>query len=367
MLKLDETIRTREQRVGDYLDRLIKGDLVPGVQYMVVNRSRVIYEYYGGMQDIREKKPVTQQTTFMLNSITKVFTAGAILQLVERDAVHLEARLGTYFPDHPYGQDVSIRHLLNQTSGIPNPMPIKWFHLDEEDPLFDEDRALAEVMRGSRLKFPPGNKYIYSNISYWLLAKVVEQASGLSFPEYVRRNIFKPLSIRAAEMDFVIPDLRNQAREYRRKEFSMMNMLISFLESNRFRDATLGNWKSYKLVHHDGYGYGGLYGRAPALRKFLQEMLKELPVIFKKETRDAYFAPQKNNGGQLTGTTLGWHTGQVRGNEYFGKPGGGMGSHGCIRVYPGKNMATIYLANKMEVRERVINGFIDYLDTEFLE
>lgn len=367
MLKLNETMQTREERAHDFLDRLIKANAIPGIQYMVLNRVKVLFEYCGGYQDIKQALPVTPATTFMINAITKPFTAAAVLQLVEKGDIQMEARLSAYFSNHPYGPHVTIRHLLNQTSGIPHSSPVNWFHLAEEDPHFDEDKALTGVLKQSRLKHHPGSRYYDSAIAYWLLAKVVENISGRSFPDYTRRNIFKPLSIFPAEMDFIIPDVNLQAKEYRKTGFSLTNLPLSLKEDRSFKGEIENGWQSFKLVHHNGYGYGGLYARASGLRKFLQEMMKDLPVIFSPETRKNYFSPQKNNAGHWVGTTLGWDIGHLRGLDYFGKTSRGIGSHGNIRLYPDKGVATILLANSREAKEQAIHRFSNYLDMEFLQ
>jgi CubicO group peptidase (beta-lactamase class C family) len=151
---------------------------------------------------------MTLNTTLMAYSMTKSFTAVAILQLVEQGKLGLDDEIDRYLPDNPYGgHHITVRQLLDHTSGLPNPIPLRWVHLAEEDESFDEDAALAQVLRDNpKLAFEPGQKFAYSNIGYWLLGKIVEQVTGQSYPDYVRANVLMPLGLSAQEMDFVIPD-----------------------------------------------------------------------------------------------------------------------------------------------------------------
>jgi CubicO group peptidase (beta-lactamase class C family) len=121
-------MNTSENQDRTYLDGLIQKNQIPGIQYVVVDEQSIRFEYIGGRRDIGANLPVTEKTTFMASSSTKALTAAAILQLVERGRIGLDKSLSAYYPDHPYGDQVTIRHLLNQTSGIGNPAPVKWLH-----------------------------------------------------------------------------------------------------------------------------------------------------------------------------------------------------------------------------------------------
>ena len=131
------------------------------------------------------------KTTMMIYSMTKTLTPAAVLQLVETGEISLDSPLSSYLHDTPYGKEVTIRQLLCQTSGIPNPIPLKWVHLAEEHSSYDESAALRSVLTdNAELDFPPGTKYRYSNISYWLLGRVIAEASGMTYEAYMRQNIF---------------------------------------------------------------------------------------------------------------------------------------------------------------------------------
>jgi len=353
-------------RARDYLDRLIHSNRIPGIQYLVVDDQTIQFEYAGGKRDIRANLPVTPQTTFMASSTTKTLTAAAVLQLIERGRLELDKRLSSYYPNHPYGTQVTIRNLLNQTSGIPNPLPLKWLHKMEEHADFDEDMALQKIMREHpRLAFTPGDRYAYSNISYWLLGKVIQAASGQDYCEYLRQNICAPLRINPEEMSCFIHDPAQHARGYQRR-YSLPGVLLPLLMDKTLLEGTEAGWVRLKPVYMNGPAYGGLIGTARGFSLFLRDQLRAEPILFGPDTRKRFFSHQKNNRGRDIETTLGWHRGRVADISYYGKPGGGPGFQSNIRVYPERGIATVWFVNKTGISENAINKFTDALDRYFL-
>jgi D-alanyl-D-alanine carboxypeptidase len=302
----------------------------------------------------------------MASSTTKALTAAAVLQLIERGKIELDKSLNTYYPNHPYGAHVAIHHLLNQTSGIPNPLPLKWLHKIEEHAVFDEDQTLHKVLRKyPMLAFTPGDKYAYSNISYWLLGKVIQAVSGLSYCDYMRQYMFAPLGINQEEVNCLIPDLTQHARGYQKK-YSLLGLLLPFLMDKTLLEATEAGWARLRPAYMNGPAYGGLIGTARGFSRFLQDQLQVQSVLFGSETRKLFFSHQKNNYGKDIETTLGWHRGRASDVQYYGKPGGGPGFQSNIRVYPKKGIATVWFINETGVSEGQINKFTDALDRNFL-
>ena len=168
-----------EADLSGYLDQIAGSD-VPGLQYMVVDADQTLFEYAGGWADIQANRPMTPGTTLMAYSMTKTFTAVAVLQLVEQGRLGLADELDRHVPDTPYtGRGLTIRQLLAHTAGIPNPIPLRWVHLSEADAVFDEAAALAQVLQDNpKLASEPGERFAYTNSGYWLLGS--EASLGLS-------------------------------------------------------------------------------------------------------------------------------------------------------------------------------------------
>ncbi len=158
----------------------------PGLQYIVVTADGPSFEAHEGFANLAAGRPLLTGTTMMAYSMSKTITAAAILQLVERGRLGLDDPIARHLAWQPYGTAITIRHLLSHTSGIPNPIPLRWVHPAEAHASFNEQEALRAVLRRhARLGFAPGTRFAYSNIGYWLCGAIVEAVTGQPFASYV--------------------------------------------------------------------------------------------------------------------------------------------------------------------------------------
>ena len=337
---------------------------VPGLQYLAVTADQILFEYAGGWADIQREKAMTLDTTLMAYSMTKTFTAVAILQLAERGKLGLDEVIDRYLPNSPYhGHGITLRQLLDHTSGVPNPIPLRWVHLVQEDSSFNEAQALAAVLRENPdLRFEPGKKFSYSNIGYWLLGMVVEQVTGQSYPAYVRANILQPLGLAAQEMDFVIPDETRHVQGYLAK-YSLMNLVKGFVIDSKFLGNYEGNWLRLKSHYLNGPAFGGLIGTARGFSRFLQDQLRTESALFGLETKRLLETQQTDGVGRPIPMTLGWHIGETNRVSYFFKEGGGGGFHSEMRIYPTKGIASVVMVNSTEFNS---TKFLNRVDRAFL-
>ena len=146
-----------------------------------------------GMASLEYQVPNSPQTRFRLGSVTKQFTAAAILQLQERGLLDVQAPVSTYLPDYPEGERITLHQLLTHTAGLPNltsfPDYGEWMRL----PITLDE--LVARFKDLPLEFEPGEKYRYSNSGYILLTKVIETVSGQSYAEYLKKNLLHPLGM----------------------------------------------------------------------------------------------------------------------------------------------------------------------------
>jgi CubicO group peptidase (beta-lactamase class C family) len=322
------------------------GKRVPGLQYIAVNSHGVLFEFAGGLADVHNQRAMTFDTTLMAYSMTKTFTAVAVLQLAEQQKLRLDDELDSYLPGNLYGSHgITIRRLLAHISGTPNPIPLRWVHLVEERAFFDEDAALAGVVRENpKLSFAPGRKYAYSNIGYWLLGKIVEQVSGQSFPDYVRVNILQRLGISPEEMDFVITDPARHANGYLAR-YSLMNLVKGFVIDDKYLGKYEGRWLRIENHYLNGPAFGGLVGTARGFSRFLEDQLRTTSVLFGPETKRLLETRQTDSAGRPIPMTLGWHVRELDGTTCFFKEGGGGGFHSEMRLYPAKGIASVLMVN----------------------
>jgi CubicO group peptidase (beta-lactamase class C family) len=346
------------------LDRLVSSGEVPGIQYRVLAPGGVVFAAAVGVRDVASGAPMEEATIQMAYSTTKVITAIAVLQLVERGRLDLDSPLSRYYIEHPYGDQVTIRQLLAHTSGVSDPMPLDWFAVSGES--FDRGEKLRGVLsRNSRLRQPPGQKYGYSNIGYWLLEKAIEAASGQDYAEYVNQHIFGPLGIPPEAARFSTEGAGTLAVGHAVR-LSPITLVLRMMTPARYWSESRGRWsRSVHVVPH-GRAYGGLFAAAAALGMVLQDLLADEPRLLCRDSKALLFARQYTSRGKPAGA-LGWVLGELAGEPYFGKQGGGLGFHANLRIYPARRLATVLLANRTEISAGPIDARSDELDAIFVQ
>jgi D-alanyl-D-alanine carboxypeptidase len=349
--------------LNEFLSEWVTKNKTPGLRYVALDRNGTLCDFCGGASNIAASVAVTPETRFLLSSCTKVVTAVAVLQLVDQGLLKLNEALTTYFPEHPYGDEVQIRHLLSHTSGVPNPFPLRWLHTPGQHGSYSEDAELHAVLaQNSRLKYRPGSQYMYSNVGYWLLGKVIESCSGISYAQYIRENIFARIGAVPQDYSFEPePDMRLSRGYFRR--LSLMGLLLPLMTGKELIGNTVSGWTEFVPAYMNGPSYGGLFSTAAPMAAFLQDLLKDSPTILSTKSRDAMLRRQTTSGSHALTVTLGWNTGKLAGVGYFGKPGGGPGFQSSVRIYPDRKLATIYLMNCISVSEKHINSQADAFDT----
>ncbi|HZQ23377.1 MAG TPA: serine hydrolase domain-containing protein [Terriglobales bacterium] len=178
----------------------LQSDRAPGAAVLVIHDGKVVFERGYGITDLRTLHKIDEHTNFRLASLTKQFTAIALMLLVNDSKVRYEEKLTDIFPDFPeYGKQITMRELLNHTSGL----------LDYEDlmrmpdkntpenaiPQIKDREVLQLLKQQNHTKFESGTKWDYSNSGYVVLAQVVEKVSGQPFGDFLRERIFAPLGM----------------------------------------------------------------------------------------------------------------------------------------------------------------------------
>ncbi len=165
----------------------------PGAAVIVTDDGKVVYHGARGMANLELGVPLAPDMVFRLGSITKQLTAAAVLLLEERGELAVGDPITDYLPDYPvHGHTITIEHLLTHTSGIFSYTSIPHYMVSEvRRDLTTEE--LIDEFKGEAMEFAPGQRWSYSNSGYVLLGAIIEQVSGQSYADFVRRNIFEPL------------------------------------------------------------------------------------------------------------------------------------------------------------------------------
>jgi D-alanyl-D-alanine carboxypeptidase len=344
------------------LQTAISRHRTPGLQYIVVNGSSTLFEAHEGLADIAAGRPMLAGTTMMAYSMSKTITAAAVLQLVEAGRLRLDDPVAQYVDWQPYGSGITIRQLLSHTSGIPNPIPLRWVHLAREHADFDELAALKSVAgRHKRLAFTPSTKYGYSNIGYWLCGAIVEQASGQPFTSYVTQHVLERLGIGPDEMAYTIADPSRHAAGYLEK-YSWINLFKRLLIDRELIGGYAGSWLQIRDHYLNGPAFGGLVGSAAGFGRLLQDQLGKHSRLFGDATRATFCEQQRTPAGPIA-MTLGWHIGSVGGVRFFYKEGGGGGFHSMMRLYPERGVGSVVMVNATSFNVRAL---LDTVDAAFL-
>ncbi len=166
----------------------------PGAAILVKKGGRTILRKGYGMADLELGVPVEPDMIFRLGSITKQFTAVSILMLAEQGKLGLQDEITKFLPDYPtQGRKITVEHLLTHTSGIQS-----YTDMPEWLPLWRKDLNLKELIglfKDKPMKFEPGARWAYNNSGYILLGAIIEKVSGMTYEEFLDKNIFKPLGM----------------------------------------------------------------------------------------------------------------------------------------------------------------------------
>lgn len=341
--------------INRFLKDQVDHHQTPSIQYAFFDTGKVIYELHYGFKNLKSKEPVEASTHFHLFSITKTFTALAVLQLVEAGKIVLNKPASAYLPGFPYPNTITVEQLLSHTAGIPNPLPLKWIHLAEEHPGFKRDPFFAEVFKAHpKLDFEPGTKFKYSNLGYVLLGQLVEAVSGQPFEDYVKEHIVEQGGIDPSGLSFHL-NPSSHAVGYH-KWWSLSNALFGFLiDKAKFMGGREGKWKPFNLFYNNGTAYGGLFGSASGLIQYAQNLLKPNSVLLNDQYKEILFT-ERAVRNKPTGMSLSWFTGNLKGNKYFAHAGGGGGYYCELRVYPELGVGSVLLYNRSGMRdERILD------------
>ena len=282
---------------------------------LVSEHGQAIYENGFGFADVKNKVPFTTTTPCYLASLSKQFTAMAVMILQEQGKISYADPLSKFFPEFPfYAQKVTIRNLLNHTSGISD-----YVGLGLEHPGLTNRDVFKALIALDSLEFTPGEKFQYSNSNYILLAMIIEKISGTSYREYLKQHIFDPLSMNNTFVrDESHPPASAAARAY-----------------NRFGDDA-----DYDLLT---YGEGGIYSSVHDMYKWDQSLYTE--KLVKKSTLSEAFKRATLNDGTISGYGFGWALAKYDTETIMAHAGRYGGFNTYIKRFPDEQSAIIFLTN----------------------
>jgi CubicO group peptidase (beta-lactamase class C family) len=331
-------------RLNSLLD-VWKQKNAPGMAAALIRDGRIEYRKNFGLANLDARTPITSDTQFLLASLTKQFTAMAILILVERQKLRLDDTLAKFCPEFPgYARTITIRHLLNHTAGLTQYQELLVGKIDEEQYFrssksppaaheFTAAEALQVLSRQEKLRFAPGDRFEYSDSAYVVLGQIIERITGERYAEFLKETIFDPLGMN----DTMVVDERKQ---------KVPRMALSYAKRN-------GKWQDITYSPENSvYGEDGIYSTINDLYKWDQALYTERLVS--RSTLEMAFTPGLNNEGKEIATDLvprpssygfGWFISSLDGEKDVEHPGGWAGYGTYIVRVPSRRVTAIVLTN----------------------
>jgi CubicO group peptidase (beta-lactamase class C family) len=307
--------------VDDLVSAAMLAHAIPGLSLAVVRENELVWSNGYGMADLENFVPAKPITVYRLASVSKPITAVGVMQLVEQGRLELDAPIRRYVPEFPEKPwPVTVRHLLCHQGGIRN-----W--TEDEFVSTRHYSTLAEslpVFRDDPLVHEPGTRVTYSSLGYTLLGRAVETASGRSFVEYLRVNVFEPAGMDWTRPDDVLTIIPNRARGYRLTGGgSLLNSPLSDT-SNRLPG-------------------GGLVGTAEDIGRFAAAFMAG--TLLKPETVELMLTPQRTRDRRSTGFGLGFVVGRRGREREVYHTGGQSRVSTLLYMKPDRRLAVVLLTN----------------------
>jgi len=314
------------------IDAVVRAQIAPdapGVAVAVVKDGDVIHSQGYGLAELEWGCAVTPDTVFCLTSLTKPFTAGAIM-LLERDGLlRLSDPVASLLPDYQGpGREVTLAQLLTHTSGIPNYVTQEGFW-DRRSRLYHSPRALRDLFEDLPLDFAPGTRYRYSNSAYCLLGLIIEAVAGMSYAAFIETRIFAPLGMTRSYYMHDGPVIPRRARGYRRADDGAYAHASYLSMSLPYAAGALGSTIG-DLVRWDA-----------ALRT---------GTLLDQPTQAPMYAPVRLADGHTRNYGLGWGMTDYRGGKVVHHAGGARGFSTFYGRFLDDDLTIIILANLGHVR-----------------
>jgi CubicO group peptidase (beta-lactamase class C family) len=315
--------------LSSQVDALFEGSVrnnTPGAAVLVTREGKTLLDKGYGLAQVETHSPITCDTRFRIGSITKQFTAAAILKLQEQGKLNIDDPIFKYIPDWPRGREVTLRHLLTHSSGIHNFTAKPGFQTNVTAPISLE--TLVDSFKHDPYDFAPGDKFRYDNSGYVLLGLVIEKVSGKTYESCLRQMFFEPLGMKDTGVYPSGAPLTNEAFGYSYEKGAVRRSL---------------NWDMSNVP-----AAGNLYSSARDLGRW-NEALFSGKVLSTASTRAAFTVGVLTGDDPAhpedTGYGYGWTIDRLNGTREISHGGelAGFGSY-LLRL-PDYNLTVVVLLN----------------------
>ncbi|HXU40110.1 MAG TPA: serine hydrolase domain-containing protein [Blastocatellia bacterium] len=310
-------------RVNEVFAQFDKPDS-PGCALAVIKDGQIVHKRGYGMSNLEYGVPISPSSIFHIASISKEFTAMAIVMLAQQGKLSLDDDVRKYVPEVPdFGERITIRHLIHHTSGLRD----QWALLDmagwREDDVITEGDILDLISRQKALNFKPGEEHLYSNTGYTLLAVIVKRVSGQSLRDFADANIFKPLGMT-------------------RTHFHDDHSMIVKDRTSAYQPRTGGGLK-ISIPVFDTYGATSLFTTVEDMAKWDQNFVDK--KVGGDGAIEQMLTPGVLNNGKKLAYAFGLSVGEYKGLKTVGHGGSDAGYRADFIRFPDQNFSVVCLCN----------------------
>lgn len=304
-----------------FVDNLRIAQSIPGMTATVVQDGRTIWSVGLGHADRERGIPATPETKFRVGSVSKLFTAAALLRLADTGVLDLDAPLGRYLHPYPvHWPEITLRQLAGHTAGVRHYRGREFFSTTSYPSL----RDAIGIFTSDSLLFAPGTQYFYSSYGYNLIGAVMESVVGEPFPAIMERVVFAPLGMSNTVPDSAARTIPGRAVLYRVSSDSV---------SETPEDDLSSRWPS-----------GGYLSTTADLARFGEGVRSA--GFLSRRSLDAMFTPQRLVSGDTTLVGIGWRIGtDSTGRRYFHHGGSSNGGAAFLLVYPREQLVVAMASN----------------------
>jgi D-alanyl-D-alanine carboxypeptidase len=311
---------------ADQVDKYLKSQMqqhrIPGLTLKIIRDGKVIKTAAYGLANVELNVPARPETVFEIGSITKQFTAAAILMLAQDGKLSVDDKISKHLKDTPEAwANVTIRHLLSHTSGIKSYTGLNgfqiWRHLTQEQ--------FIQVIGKEPMEFQPGDSWKYCNTGFNLLGYIIENVSGKSYWDFMRERVFQPLGMQATTRRLYSLIIPNRASGYEQTNQVWMN-----------RDTDLT----------EVFSAGAIASTAGDLAKW--SVALDGDRLLNAASKAQIWTPVKLNDGKTRKYGFGWNVDALEGHKNIGHGGSTSGFSASIQRFPDDHLAIIILTNTDE-------------------
>lgn len=312
---------------ADPVDDLVQQEMnthrIPGVALLVIRDGQAIKTAGYGLANLELSVPVQSNTVFEIGSLTKQFTAVSILLLQQEGKLSVDDRIAKHLSDIPAAwTNITIRHLLTHTSGIKSYTGMSGFEFSKHR----TQKQFMEALAGAKPDFAPGEAWKYSNSGYNLLGFIVENVSGQSYWQFLKKNVWRPLGMNATTDRDPGVIITNRAAGYE--------------QTNRFHSN-----RDYDLT--DVYSAGAIVSTVGDLA--LWNSALDAEQLLTRESKLQMWSPARLNDGEPTSYGFGWYIQTFEGHRNLAHNGATSGFSASVQRFPDDGLSVIVLTNSDEM------------------